>query len=210
MHIEGFRSARNSVGTDVDVIQSQPLERYEEEIKSLQMEIERLKAKSKNAPNSVGSVYSESMQTEEKVDEVDKVDEDKTVLSHAVNAMEVVNSEDLQSAQTLDNNTVKQPEEVSEGGLTMPLNENIASENSESVPKQNDEPSSADTEILLKSDDPSVEAASDKMASLFSLYMYTHSGLDIALSSPSLSPSVFQKNLFVDLSSYWYYWYTFI
>ncbi|KAJ4707051.1 hypothetical protein OWV82_020625 [Melia azedarach] len=163
MHIEGFRSARNSVGTDVDVIQSQPLERYEEEIKSLQMEIERLKAKSKNAPNSVGSVYSESMQTEEKVDEVDKVDEDKTVLSHPVNAMEVVNSEDLQSAQTLDNNTVKQPEEVSEGGLTMPLNENIASENSESVPKQNDEPSSADTEILLKSDDPSVEAASDKM-----------------------------------------------
>ncbi|KAH9739267.1 rab11-binding protein relch [Citrus sinensis] len=79
MHIEGSHSVRNFATTNGDVIQSQPVERYEEEIKSLLKEIERLRAKSTNASDSLGSVYSESMQTEEKVVEVD---EDKTVLAH--------------------------------------------------------------------------------------------------------------------------------
>ncbi|KAH9739259.1 rab11-binding protein relch [Citrus sinensis] len=128
MHIEGSHSVRNFATTNGDVIQSQPVERYEEEIKSLLKEIERLRAKSTNASDSLGSVYSESMQTEEKVVEVD---EDKTVLAHP--SVEVVNSEDAQSlaTQTPDNNTAKQPNEVLQGESTSSLKENIASENSE-------------------------------------------------------------------------------
>ncbi|KAH9675673.1 rab11-binding protein relch [Citrus sinensis] len=162
MHIEGSHSVRNFATTNGDVIQSQPVERYEEEIKSLLKEIERLRAKSTNASDSLGSVYSESMQTEEKVVEVD---EDKTVLAHP--SVEVVNSEDAQSlaTQTPDNNTAKQPNEVLQGESTSSLKENIASENSENVPNLNDESPLKDSGLPLQSDNASLEAASDKMAS---------------------------------------------
>lgn len=162
MHIEGSHSVRNFATTNGDVIQSQPVERYEEEIKSLLKEIERLRAKSKNASDSLGSVYSESMQTEEKVVEVD---EDKTVLAHP--SVEVVNSEDAQSlaTQTPDNNTAKQPNEVLQGESTSSLKENIASANSENVPNLNDESPLKDNGLPLQSDNASLEAASDKMAS---------------------------------------------
>ncbi|KAH9739261.1 rab11-binding protein relch [Citrus sinensis] len=161
MHIEGSHSVRNFATTNGDVIQSQPVERYEEEIKSLLKEIERLRAKSTNASDSLGSVYSESMQTEEKVVEVD---EDKTVLAHP--SVEVVNSEDAQSlaTQTPDNNTAKQPNEVLQGESTSSLKENIASENSENVPNLNDESPLKDSGLPLQSDNASLEAASDKMA----------------------------------------------
>ncbi|XP_006482204.1 uncharacterized protein LOC102624326 isoform X2 [Citrus sinensis] len=160
MHIEGSHSVRNFATTNGDVIQSQPVERYEEEIKSLLKEIERLRAKSTNASDSLGSVYSESMQTEEKVVEVD---EDKTVLAHP--SVEVVNSEDAQSlaTQTPDNNTAKQPNEVLQGESTSSLKENIASENSENVPNLNDESPLKDSGLPLQSDNASLEAASDKM-----------------------------------------------
>lgn len=160
MHIEGSHSVRNFATTNGDVIQSQPVERYEEEIKSLLKEIERLRAKSTNASDSLGSVYSESMQTEEKVVEVD---EDKTVLAHP--SVEVVNSEDAQSlaTQTPDNNTAKQPNEVLQGESTSSLKENIASENSENVPNLNDESPLKDSGLPLQADNASLEAASDKM-----------------------------------------------
>lgn len=160
MHIEGSHSVRNFATTNGDVIQSQPVERYEEEIKSLLKEIKRLRAKSTNASDSLGSVYSESMQTEEKVVEVD---EDKTVLAHP--SVEVVNSEDAQSlaTQTPDNNTAKQPNEVLQGESTSSLKENIASENSENVPNLNDESPLKDSGLPLQSDNASLEAASDKM-----------------------------------------------
>lgn len=160
MHIEGSHSVRNFSTTNGDVIQSQPVERYEEEIKSLLKEIERLRAKNTDAPDSVGSVYSESIQTEEKVVEVD---EDKTVLAHP--SVEVVNSEDAQSlaTQTLDDNTVKQPDAFLQGESTSSLKENIASENSENVPNLNDESPLKDSGLPLQSVNASVEAASDKM-----------------------------------------------
>ncbi|KAK1576809.1 hypothetical protein Q3G72_016663 [Acer saccharum] len=161
MHIEGSRSARNSVATEVDVVQPQSLEKYEEEIKSLQMEIERLKAKSQNAPDSVESGYSESMQIEEKVVEID---EDKTVVSDPVTIVGALDSSDVQSlsTQTLDDNEVKPIEEVSGEALTSSSNENSALENSESVPIQNDESPSKDTGQHLKSDNISGEVVSDK------------------------------------------------
>lgn len=160
MHIEGSHSVRNFATTNGDVIQSQPVERYEEEIKSLLKEIERLRAKSTNAFDSLGSVYAESMQTEEKVVEVD---EDKTILAHP--SAEVVNSEDAQSlaTQTSDNNTAKQPDEVLQGESTSSLKENIASENSENVLNLNDKSPLKDSGLPLQSDNASVEAASDKM-----------------------------------------------
>ncbi|KAL9424935.1 hypothetical protein AB3S75_031960 [Citrus x aurantiifolia] len=160
MHIEGSHSVRNFATTNGDVIQSQPVERYEEEIKSLLKEIERLRAKSTNASDSLVSVYSESMQTEEKVVEVD---EDKTVLAHP--SVEVVNSEDAQSlaTQTPDNNTAKQPNVVLQGESTSSFKENITSENSENVPNLNDESPLKDSGLPLQSDNASLEAASDKM-----------------------------------------------
>ena len=111
------------------------------------------------------------MQTEEKVVEVDK-----TVLSQPVIAVEEVNSEDAQAlaTHTLDDNTVKQLDEVLQGELTSSLKENIASENSESVPKLNDESLLEDSGLPLQSVNTSVEAASDKTASLFSLYVHVH------------------------------------
>ncbi|CAN0913688.1 RAB11-binding protein RELCH homolog [Linum grandiflorum] len=53
MHIEGYRSGRNTMATDADTAESQPLEKYKEEIKLLHLEIEKLKAKRMN--------FSESM-----------------------------------------------------------------------------------------------------------------------------------------------------
>ncbi|KAL5745067.1 hypothetical protein ACOSP7_026213 [Xanthoceras sorbifolium] len=161
MHIEGSRSARN-VATEVDVFQSQSLEKYEEEIKFLQMEVERLKAKSQNAPDSLDSGYSESVQTEEKVVEID---EDKTVVSDPVSTVGALDSSNVQSPsiQTLDDNEVKPIEEVSREALTSSSNEISALENSESIPIQNDEPSSKDSGLQLKSDNIAGEVVSDKM-----------------------------------------------
>ncbi|KAK2652317.1 hypothetical protein Ddye_012173 [Dipteronia dyeriana] len=160
MHIEGSRSAWNSVATEVDVV-PQSLEKYEEEIKSLQMEIERLKAESQNAHDSVESGYSESMQIEEKVVEID---EDETVVSDPVTIVGALDSGDVQSlsTQTLHDNKVKPIEEVSGEALTSSSNGNSALENSESVAIHNDEPSSKDTGKHLKSDNISGEVVSDK------------------------------------------------
>lgn len=166
MHIEGSCSSQNLVAPDV-VVQSQSLEKYKEEIKALRMEIERLKAKNTNAPDSVGSVYSESTQTEEKVVEVD---ENKSVTSYPISMVEVLNSEEVQSlaTQILDHSTIKQPEEASQEALTNLSNANNDLANSESILKQNDEPTPEDSVLNSKSGCLSDEA--DKTASSFSIF----------------------------------------
>ncbi|KAJ6402494.1 hypothetical protein OIU84_014568 [Salix udensis] len=94
MHIEGSRSGMNMVASDVDDVQSQSLEKYKEEIKSLQMEIVGLKAKGAYASESIDNSTSEkeSHQAEEKVVEID---EDKTIVSHPVDVVGVLGNGDV-------------------------------------------------------------------------------------------------------------------
>ncbi|PQQ12717.1 lisH domain and HEAT repeat-containing protein isoform X2 [Prunus yedoensis var. nudiflora] len=65
MHIEGYRSGRNMVAADADHVQSLSLERYREEVKSLQMELESLKSKHAKAPDFSDSTNSEKDYPEE-------------------------------------------------------------------------------------------------------------------------------------------------
>lgn len=185
MHIEGSRSGRNFLANDVDHVQSQPLEKYKEEIKSLQMEIESLKAKSMNAPDSVYSVKSENefAQTEEKVVEIL---EDKSIISHPVDAGVVDhNLSELLATQNVNDKTDK-PEEISQELLMSHLNDDNTSENIENVSKQNGEPLSEESR-LLKSENLSGEAVSDNMASTFYFclgkYNSLHRNLPEAFSS---------------------------
>lgn len=167
MHIEGSLSGRNFLANDVDHVQSQSLEKYKEEIKSLQMEIESLKAKNMNSLDSVNSIKAEieSVQAEEKVVEIL---EDKSIISHPVDA-EIVdqNNSELQATQSFNGNTNK-PEEVLQELLLSHSNDDTTSENVGNVSKQNGEPQSEESRrILLKSDNLSGEAASENMASSF-------------------------------------------
>lgn len=163
MHIEGSLSGRNFLANDVDHVQSQSLEKYKEEIKSLQMEIESLKAKNMNSLDSVNSIKSEieSVQAEEKVVEIL---EDKSIISHPVDA-EIVdqNNSELQATQSFNGNSNK-PEEVLQELLLSHSNDDTTSENVGNVSKQNGEPQSEESRrILLKSDNLSGEAASENM-----------------------------------------------
>ncbi|KAF2313817.1 hypothetical protein GH714_013621 [Hevea brasiliensis] len=145
MHLEGYRSGRSIMASDVEII-------------SLQMGIERLKGKSPKAPKSVDSNNNEeSLQTEEKVVEID---EDKTVISHPYDAIGVLSSEDVQSLIT--DNSGK-PEEVSSDPSRNHLNEDINIENNQSDFKQNDEPPSEDGGPYMELDNLNVEAASGNM-----------------------------------------------
>ncbi|XP_062150654.1 uncharacterized protein LOC133859309 [Alnus glutinosa] len=158
MHIEGSHWGRNLIAGDVDHVQSQPLEKYKEEIISLQMEIESLKAKniSSDSVNSIDS-EKESAQTEEKVVEIL---EDKSIISHPGDASSgVVDNKvaQLQATQILDDNMDKS-EEVSQEFLMSPSDDNDDLENIENVSKQNGEPLSEESRLLLKSDNSSGQA----------------------------------------------------
>lgn len=167
VHIEGSRSSRNLLATEDEAVQPQLLEKYEEEIESLQREIEKLRAEGQNAINSTHSGYSESVQTEEKVVEVD---EDKTVVSDLATKFGGLGSSGREASSTLAilDNGVKPTNATSEEATVISaLNENSAPEKSESISIQNDEPHSKDRGLNLKADSTS-EAVSDKMASSFS------------------------------------------
>ncbi|MCI41821.1 lisH domain and HEAT repeat KIAA1468-like protein, partial [Trifolium medium] len=96
MHIEGSLSGNNLVVRED--VQSQSLEKYEEEIKKLQVEIESLKEKNVRAPepgNYVGSEM-DNLQTDDKVIEIR---EDQGIISNPVDAaVGAVRNEDAQSS----------------------------------------------------------------------------------------------------------------
>ncbi|XP_021296413.1 lisH domain and HEAT repeat-containing protein KIAA1468 [Herrania umbratica] len=120
MHIEGSRSVQISADTNVNPAHSGALESYEEEIKSLQMEIERLMSKRTNIPDLDDSSFAEkeSIQTEEKVVEMD---ENKTLISPIEPAGDIDSNAQSLPVQTFDNNTHK-PEENLQESVTNPLN----------------------------------------------------------------------------------------
>ncbi|KAM2013823.1 hypothetical protein TB1_024874 [Malus domestica] len=141
MHIEGYRSGTNMGAADADQIQPLSLERYKEEIKSLQMELESLKSKNTKAHDfsETTNFEKESVQMEEKVV---VVDEDKSVIPPVDVESKVVEKEEDQSlaAQSFHDNTVELKEvshEVSVGVLS----DSSTLVNGDSVSKQNDEPS---------------------------------------------------------------------
>ncbi|KAM0960532.1 hypothetical protein ACFX13_026128 [Malus domestica] len=141
MHIEAYRSGTNMGAADADQIQPLSLERYKEEIKSLQMELESLKSKNTKAHDfsETTNFEKESVQMEEKVV---VVDEDKSVIPPVDVESKVVEKEEDQSlaAQSFHDNTVELKEvshEVSVGVLS----DSSTLVNGDSVSKQNDEPS---------------------------------------------------------------------
>lgn len=166
MHIEGSRSGRNMVAVDVDHEQSLSLERYKEEVKSLQMELENLKSKMATAPDFVDSTQSgkESMQIEEKVV---VMDEEKSIIEHPVDAVTRVMEKETDQSLAADDNIIK-AEEVSEECSVSPSNDSALT-NGEGVSKQNVEPSSSNT-LHLRTEDLKAETVSEKRAS--SLYLF--------------------------------------
>ncbi|GLU10753.1 hypothetical protein SLE2022_275380 [Rubroshorea leprosula] len=163
MHIEGSLSGRNLVTTDGEPVQSQALESYRQEIKSLHMEIERLKVNNKDAPCSVGSIQSEEsmIQTAEKVVEVD---EKKTVISHPVDLAGVVDNKDAQSLSTqIFEDNADKPKEISQPLLNSSLNVNDAFSTFDNISKQDEEAALKESGLHLNSDNVSVEAAPEKI-----------------------------------------------
>lgn len=162
MHIEGSRSGRNLVAAEVDSAHSQSFKKYNEEIRSLQMEIERLRAKNATTCDSVDSEYphKESVQTEEKTVDIDEV---KTIISYPADATRVLDSEEAGSLVTqVFDESLSKPEEVS-SMLGSPSNEYISFENGESVSKKDPEPVMEDSGLHLKLETTNSEAASEKM-----------------------------------------------
>ena len=165
MHIEGYRSGRSWAVSDVDDVQSQSLERYKEEIKSLQMEIRSLKAKNTMASDALDSTNceKESVQGEENVVEIH---EDKNVISHQVDLTSGVS--DNQEAQLPENQTsddiIRKPEEVAQELLISSSSENGTAGNIVNAPKQNGEPPPEESEVLI-SDNVGGKTDSEKMVS---------------------------------------------
>ena len=162
MQIEGFRSGRNFAATDVNHVQSELLEKYKEEIRSLQMEIVSLRARTTNAPESLVSVSSDgdSILVSEKIVEIH---EDRTAIPNPVDTVSTfADGEDSQSLLAQSSDDIKdKSEQLSQGLLVNPCNDN-SSENSESVSKLNREPPS---DNRRPPDNPNVEAASENTAS---------------------------------------------
>lgn len=159
MHIEGYCSGRSWATSDIDDKQLQSLEKYREEIKSLQMEIESLKAKNTMASDALDSTNHEkgSIQGEESVVEIH---ENKNVISHQVDVPSGVSEN--QEARLPENQTsddrIKEPEVVAQALL-----DGLSSENGVSVnaPKQNGEPPLQESEAL-KSDSIGGKIVSEK------------------------------------------------
>ncbi|XP_068302700.1 uncharacterized protein [Pyrus communis] len=161
MHIEGYCSGRNIGAADADQIQPLSLERYKEEIKSLQMELESLKSKNTKAHDfsETTNFEKEYVQMEEKVV---VVDEDKSVIPPVDVESKVVEKEEDQSlaAQSFHDNTVE-PKEVSHEVSVGVLSDSSTLVNGDNVSKQNDEPS-LDRSLHLTSENLSPENVSEK------------------------------------------------
>ncbi|KAM6567234.1 hypothetical protein CsatA_026362 [Cannabis sativa] len=164
MQIEGFRSGRNLSATDIDQAHPESLDRYKEEIKSLQMEIENLKSRTTEASNSLVSVHSD-IDNNHTSENIVEIHEDKSVIPSPTDAASrVVGGDDAQSqiTQIYDVSKDKSAELVP-GLLENPSSDISSSLNSKSVSKLNSELSSDDSRLLLKSSVLNSEAASEIM-----------------------------------------------
>ncbi|MFQ6620165.1 hypothetical protein Gotur_000580 [Gossypium turneri] len=162
MHIEGSSSLQNPVAANLDSTQSQAIESYKEEIKSLQMEIERLKAEKTNISDLVYSSCGdkESIQTEEKVVEMD---ENRTQISHHIEPAEVVDSNTLvMPVQTFDNSTPKPEENLPESSMN-PSNSTDGFPDGRNISQQEEKPLSEDSGLHLNSENLGSEPVPENM-----------------------------------------------
>lgn len=159
MHIEGSLSGRNVLAGDADSLQSQTMEKYREEIKSLQLEIETLKAKEMVAPNSLESI--DSLREEAVIE----IHEDNGMPSQLVEVSSgIVDHSDVRSLvpQTSDSNLSKF-EEVSGPAFTDHSNYNGTSSDGNVGLKHNGEAGTVDSGLHVKSGNLNGEATVDKM-----------------------------------------------
>ncbi|KAJ4822392.1 hypothetical protein Tsubulata_008929 [Turnera subulata] len=160
MHLAGSRSGKNLLMNDVDAVPPLPLEKYLEEIRLLQMEIERLKQESINAPESTNSIYSEkgTMQAEEKVVEIDG---GETTNSQPIG---VVMGNDIQPLAIQD---TENPDKSLQEVLKIPslsLSETGTFKNSDTLSKQNGELPLEDGRLPLELGKSTGEASSENTA----------------------------------------------
>ncbi|KAL2335762.1 hypothetical protein Fmac_016975 [Flemingia macrophylla] len=156
MLIEGSDSGKNLVVSDVDNSQPESLDKYKEEIKKLQTEVEWLKEKNIGVIEPGKFVPSEN-ETEDKVIEIH---EDQGSISYPVDAAsDVVLNEGAQSTnfKTLEEYADKHED-------APPANANIVFKNSEDVSEQNVGKQEGDSKLNAKSDSGNDEAISKKMA----------------------------------------------
>ncbi|XP_020238059.1 RAB11-binding protein RELCH [Cajanus cajan] len=155
MGIERSGSGMNLVVSDVDNSQPESLDKYKEEIKKLQMEVEWLKEKNIGVREPGNFIRSEN-ETEDKVIEIH---EDQGSISYPVDAaLDVIRNEDAQST------TFKTLEEYADKHEDVPLAKaNISFENSEDVSEQNVGKQEGDSRLNAKSDSGNDEARSKKM-----------------------------------------------
>lgn len=162
MHIKGFGSRDNLAINDVDNVLPDSLNKYKEEIKKLQMEIERLKEKNRGTPEhgNLGSSENEPTQTEDKVIEMNE-DQGAT--------LDVVHDEDAHSPalQTLNEFADKHTDSQLE--LFNPAHTNTVSENIGHVSQQNARKQGGDMRLHVKTEGINDKAISEKTASPFYL-----------------------------------------
>ncbi|XP_027358222.1 RAB11-binding protein RELCH homolog isoform X2 [Abrus precatorius] len=163
LYIGGSGSGKNLIVSDVYNFQPESLDKYKEEIKKLQMEIEWLKRRNRGVPESRNFVSSENetMQIEDKVIEIH---EDQGAISYPVDAaLDVIGKEDTQSPvlQTLDEYADKHEDPLD--ALFNPATGNTAFEKIENVSEQNIDKQERDSKLNPKSDNVNYEAISEKM-----------------------------------------------
>ncbi|XP_019452090.1 PREDICTED: lisH domain and HEAT repeat-containing protein KIAA1468 [Lupinus angustifolius] len=162
MLIAASHSGNNLVVSDVNNVQSQSVEKYEEEIKKLRMEVEWLKEKNIRGPENGTLVGSENeiLQTEDKVIEIH---EDRGAISNPGDvASGVVSNEDAQSPviQTLNEYADKHEDTLPE--LFIPAHTSSAFENNHHVSEQDIGQQALDSTLLVRPDTVNGEAISEK------------------------------------------------
>ncbi|CAK8533811.1 unnamed protein product [Lathyrus sativus] len=155
MHIKGFGSGNNVAINDVDNALPDLLDKYKEEIKKLQMEIERLKEKNRGTPEhrNFGSSENELMQTEDKVIEMHE-DQGAT--------LDVVHNEDAHSPALQTLNEFADKHTDSQLDLFNPAHTNTVSENIEHVSEQNGSKQGEDIRLHVKTEGVNDKAISEK------------------------------------------------
>lgn len=162
MHIKGFSSGNNMAINDVDNVLPDSLDKYNEEIKKLQMEIERLKEKNRGTPEhgNFGGSENELMQTEDKVIEMHE-DQGAT--------LDVKHDEDAHSPALQTLNEFADKHTDSQLDLFNPAHTNTVSENIEHVSEQNGHKQGEDIRLHAKTEGVNDKAISEKTASPFYL-----------------------------------------
>ncbi|PNY07873.1 lisH domain and HEAT repeat-containing protein KIAA1468, partial [Trifolium pratense] len=167
IHTERFNSGNNLVINDANNVLPESLDKYKEEIKKLQMEIGRLKEKSRGASEhgNFDSSGNELMQTEDKVIEML---EDQGAISRSVNAaLDVVRNEDVQSPALQTLNEFADKHTDSQLDLFNPAHTNTAFEIVENVSEKNGGKQEGDSSLHAKPESVNDEAIFEKMASPF-------------------------------------------